>query len=69
MNVKLSELELRVISLLGDSRTMGELAERASVTRGYIWGDENSPHLGEFHILKPCHFCSFFVTPFSIDNR
>ncbi len=36
MNVKLSELELRVISLLDDSLTMGELAERASVTRGYI---------------------------------
>ncbi|MEA1998661.1 MAG: helix-turn-helix domain-containing protein [Euryarchaeota archaeon] len=36
MNVKLSELELRIISLPDDSRTMGELAERASVTRGYI---------------------------------
>jgi len=36
MNVKLSELELRVISLLDDSLTMGELAERASVTPGYI---------------------------------
>jgi hypothetical protein len=35
MNVKLSELELRVISILDDSLTMGELAERVSVTRGY----------------------------------
>ena len=36
MNVKLSELELRVVSLLDDSFTMGELAERVAVTRGYI---------------------------------
>jgi len=36
INVKLTELELRVISLPDDSLTMSELAERVSVTSGYI---------------------------------
>lgn len=36
MNFKLSELELRMISLLNNALTMGELTKRAGVTKGYI---------------------------------
>ena len=38
--------------------------ERVALQRVFIdldvnWGDENFPYSGEFHIPKPCHFCSF----------
>jgi DNA-binding MarR family transcriptional regulator len=42
MGVKLSELELRMISLLDNALTMGELTKRAGVTKGYISRTVNS---------------------------